>query len=281
MPAAPFHKARAGGRAAALFALFGVLLMLTSMSLALMRPAADARAAVSGTVAGGATGLSGHVFGAAFPAVAAVAYPPAAQSTHGALDLRSNDKRITTRASSLVSSCDSSGTTNQVLAATCTTTVNDFVLMVNETVIITADRITAKSYTFSFVGNTASDTAGTEVVGLCVRINQSGGCVQTVPSTTSVAVNYPSPHVFGTVLLKTELQRTTHGGINGTGKTVTGLQIELTLEGVGPLSMSVGIADSFIGGVSTPVPTATPTRLPPTPTPTPAPPAMKAQTAAG
>ena len=249
------------------------LVLVTAVAIILRGPGSVATAALNGTVAGSATGYMGQVFIEAVPPSVAVTYPPGAAETRAGLDYHSIDKRITMRADSVVSNCSSEGSTAQVLSATCTVTLTNFTFQVNETTIVTADRIFAKSSTFSFNGTTASDTSQTEIMGLCVRTTQSGSCVPTLPSTLSIAVDYPAPRVTGTLNLKATQSRTSNGTVSGSGKRVTALQMELTLQDVGTISLAIGVADSFVGGVSTPVPTATPTSAPPTTTPTPTGPA--------
>jgi len=231
-------------------------------------PGSTASAALNGTATGSAIGYSGQVFIETLTPAIVVSYPPDATETRSGLDFRSIDKRITMRADSAVSTCSSEGSTARVLAATCTVTLTNFVLLVNETTIVTAERIFAKSYTFSFIGTTASDTSGTQITGLCVRTTQSGDCAPAPPSATSIVVDYPAPRVTGTLTLKTTVSRSSEGVVPGAGKRVTAMQLELTLQNVGAISLSVGVADTFVGGVATPVPTAPPTSLPATPTPT-------------
>ena len=245
------------------------LVTLTVAALALPgQEPSGAKAAISGTLVGSASGLSGQIFIQPVPPTYAVVYPAPPQSIN-AVDFRSIDKRITLRATSLVSECTSAGSTAQLLDLACTVTINNLVLLINETEIITADRIFARSHSFSFGGTTASDTTLTEIQNLCVRTSQSGTCMPTTAGATSIPVDYLSPRVTGTVTLKMVSTRSSDGAVPGSGVRVVALQAELTLLNVGTISLSLGVVDTFIGGAATPVPTPTQTALPTTPTPTP------------
>ena len=235
------------------------------------RPTTGAHAAIGGTVTGGAAGFSGQIFIQPVPPTYAVTYPPSDTVSVPGLDFRSIDKRVTLRASSLVSDCTNAGSTAQVLDVTCTVTINNMVLLINETEIITADRIFARSHSFSFGGTTLSDTTLTDIQNLCIRTSQSGSCMAAPTGATTIPVDYLAPRVTGTVTLKTAQSRSAEGSVPGSGRRLVALQAELTMENVGTISLSIGVVDTFVGGAATPVPTATPTSVPTAPTPTPSP----------
>jgi hypothetical protein len=253
----------------ALLALLGGATLAVAVFLVPVRQTPRAQAAISGTVTGSAAGVTGQIFIQYVPPTYSVAYPPSATESVVPMDFRSIDKRVTLRASSMVSDCTSAGSTAQVLDVTCTVTMNNMVLLINETEIITAERIVARSHSFSFGGTTASDTNLTEIQNLCIRTSQSGTCMPSATGATSIPVDYLSPRVTGTVTLKIVSSRSSDGIVAGSGLRVVAVQAELTLQNVGTISLSVGVAETFIGGAATPVPTPTPTALPATPAPTP------------
>ena len=200
-----------------ILAALTILGVATLSVVALVSPGkepAGARAAISGTVVGSASGLSGQIFIQPVPPTYAVVYPAPIES-RTAVDFRSIDKRITLRAASLVSECTNAGSTAQLLGITCTVAINQLVLLINETEIITADRVLARSHSFSFGGTTASDTTFTEIQNLCVRTSQSGTCMPTATGATSIPVDYLSPRVTGTVTLKMVSTRSRDGAVAG------------------------------------------------------------------
>lgn len=265
------HTSRLRRTILALLATFGVVALAVTVLVTPGQGTPTARAAISGTVNGSAAGVTGQIFIQYVPPTYAVIYPPSATETVPGLDFRSIDKRVTLKASSLVSDCTSAGSTAQVLDVSCTVTITNMVLLINETEIITADRIFSRSHSFSFGGATASDTSLSEVQNLCIRTSQSGACMAAPTGALTIPVDYLSPRVTGTVTLKTVSSRTTEGAIAGSGKRLVALQAELTLENVGTISLSIGVVDTFVGGAATPVPTPTQTSIPTTPTPTPPP----------
>lgn len=139
-------------------------------------------------------------------------------------------------------------------------------LITNEANLIEASVLESRSRSSAPGGTPQSSSAGTVITGLCVYAN--GSTCTAVAGQASINVSLLGL-VNGTVQVYGQAPRNSDGGVQGAGLTVTMLSIDLSTA-LGTLaSLNIGVADSFVGGVTVTPPPATPTPIPPTPTPLP------------
>ncbi len=264
------------------FSLLVFVAVILGAGVVIARQPSTAEAQIQGTLKGSAQTLSGSLTlnngsaTIAIPNPNSVSLPAGGSASEGIdfTDPGSLTVRITGGASV---QCDGIASAPLVLDANCTSTLTNFAVSFQSITPITIGRIVAKSSTVATAAGPVSTSAETIVENICVKEAQGSPCLA-IPAGGSVSFNYPP--MSGTVSLQTETPRTSDGSSTGSGMRVTGVRISLTLIPTlntptgGLLSLTLGIADSFIGSLATPtpLPTNTPTITPtPTRTPTPTP----------
>ena len=265
-------------RAGAPFAL--AIIVLVTILIAMGRQPDSADAAIQGTIRGSAQTLAGSLTlnngsgTIAIPNPTAVSLPLGGSSSEAIdfTDPGSLTVRITGSASV---QCDGSSSAPLVIDANCTSTITNFALSFQSITAITIGKIVMKSQTVATSSTSVSGSTGTTVENVCVKEALGLPC-KAIPPGGSVSFTFPP--MSGTVSLQTEATRQTDGGLTGSGIRVTGVRISVTLIPTqqaptgGSLSLTLGIADTFIGGLSTPTSPATNTAVvSPTPTRTPTP----------
>ena len=260
--------------------LLAIAAFLLSIGVLVGQGPSTAEAQIQGTIKGSAQTLSGSLTlnngsaTIAIPNPNSVSLPAGGSASEGIdfTDPGSLTVRITGSASV---QCDGMASAPLVLDANCTSTITNFAVSFQSITPITIGRIVAKSSTVATAAGPVSTSAGTTVENICVKEAQGSPCLA-IPSGGSVSFNYPP--TSGTVSLQTETPRTSDGSSSGSGMRVTGVRISLTLIPTlntptgGSLSLTLAVADSFIGSLATPtpLPTSTPS-ITPTPTRTPTP----------
>jgi hypothetical protein len=263
----------------------GVLLAFASVSLIAMfmifgGGPDPAEAAIQGTIRGSAQTLSGSLTLNNGSGTITIPNPnavslPAGGSSSDVIDF-TDPGSLTVRITGSASvECNGSSSAPLVIDATCTSTITNFALSFQSITAITIGRIVMKSQTVATGSSVVSASTGTTVENVCVKEGLGLPC-KAIPSGGSVSFNFPP--MSGTVSLQSETSRQTDGNLTGSGLRVTGVRISLTLIPTqqaptgGSLSLTVGVADTFIGGLSTPTAPATNTSVAsPTPTRTPTP----------
>ena len=261
-------------------ALILALATLATILLAVGRAPDTAEAAIQGTIRGSAQTLAGSLTLNNGSGTIAIPNPnavslPAGGSSSDAIDFTdpgSLTVRITGGASV---ECDGIASAPFVIDANCTSTITNFALSFQSITAITIGKIVTKSQTVATGSSTVSASTGTTVENVCVKEGLGLPCKAIAPGGS---VSFTFPPMSGTVSLQTESTRQTDGNLTGSGIRVTGVRISLTLISTqqaptgGSLSMTLGIADTFIGGLSTQTAPATNTSVAsPTPTRTPTP----------
>ncbi len=260
------------------------LLGVAFVAFSLTRGAEPVEAQIQGTIKGYAQTLSGSVTLNNGTGVQLIPNPNAVSLPAGGSSSESfnwtDSGSLTVRISGSAStSCTGMSSAPLVIDATCTSEITNLAVSFQSVTPIQIGRIVAKSSTVATGSTIQASSGGTLVEGVCVREAQGFGCVPIAPGGSA---NFTFPPMSGSVTLQTETPRTSDGNVQGKGVRVTAVRINMTLIPTstsptgGSLSLSLGLADSFVGGVATPTPlptnTGTPTPLhTPAPTSTPTP----------
>ena len=263
----------------------GVLFVISSIGLVALlmgfgRAPDSAEAAIQGTIRGSAQTLSGSLTLNNGSGTIAIPNPnvvslPVGGSSSEAIDF-TDPGSLTVRITGSASvECNGSNSAPLVIDATCTSTITNFALSFQSITAITIGKLVMKSQTVATSSTTVSASTGTTMENVCVKEGLGLPC-KAIPPGGSVSFTFPP--MSGTVSLQTEARRQTDGNLTGSGLRVTGVRISLTLIPTqqaptgGSLSLTLGIADTFIGGLSMPTVPATNTAVAsPTPTRTPTP----------
>ncbi len=213
--------------------------VIGAATIALLSLSSTETSAMSGTVSGQAYAASGS--GIPGP-VSSVALPPGGDtggsiSSSGPFQVSGSSSNSCSGAPSLDAS-----------SATCVATIDNFSVSLAGVPIITATQIRSQSNSAAGPDGATSDSAGSQVSGLCVVPAPLLPC-SPIDGPATMPFSLPAGG-SGSLTVLQQAARSAQDGVAGSGLTTRGMHLEMAIPGAGSYATDFAVADTFVSDLA-------------------------------